>query len=182
MNKNNTIYSVMTSLFVVLISAGAYMKVSIPGNPVPVVLQNMFILLSGLLLGEKWGITCVLTYLLLGFLGLPVFAGNSSGPAAFYGPTAGYLISYIPAVFVIGFISEIGKKYRVIFYSAAVLSAIIITYVFGVTWLKIKLNINFSKAMTLGFYPFIIWDIMKASAAVAIASFIKPVINNVFEE
>ncbi|RLC01276.1 MAG: biotin transporter BioY, partial [Deltaproteobacteria bacterium] len=82
--------TVYASLFAALIAAGAY--ISVPIGPVPIVLQNLFVFLAGLLLGSKWGLACVGVYLLAGACGLPVFAGGTGGIARFAGPTGGYLL------------------------------------------------------------------------------------------
>ena len=92
------------SLFAALTAVGAY--IAIPIGPVPIVLQNFFVYLTGLLLGSKWGATSVAVYLLAGICGLPVFAGGRGGIGHIIGPTGGYLIGFLPAVFVIGFIKE----------------------------------------------------------------------------
>lgn len=81
--------TVYASLFAALTAAGAYL--SIPIGPVPIVLQNLFILLSGLLLGSRWGPASVAVYLLAGACGLPVFAGGMGGIGRLVGPTGGYL-------------------------------------------------------------------------------------------
>ena len=65
---------VYSALFAALIAAGAF--ITIPIGPVPIVLQNLFVLLAGLLLGAKWGLITVAVYLLAGLVGLPVFAGR----------------------------------------------------------------------------------------------------------
>ncbi len=186
MKKQTLLYSILSALFVVLISLGAYMKVNIPGSPIPVVLQNMFIMLTALVVGRKWGVITVTTYLLIGLIGLPVFAGGTSGPAVFFGPTGGYLISYLPAVFFTGLISDknIFKK-SIISDAAALIVAIIIIYFFGLQWLHFKLKVNdisWQKVLSLGFYPFIILDLIKAAAAVATAQFVKPLIKNIFHD
>ncbi|MFH2130143.1 MAG: biotin transporter BioY, partial [bacterium] len=92
--------TVYAALFAALISAGAFM--AIPIGPVPIVLQNMFVLLAGVLLGWKWGAASVLIYLLAGAVGFPVFSAGRGGVAHLLGPTGGYLLSYIPAVIVAG--------------------------------------------------------------------------------
>ncbi|NQU65132.1 MAG: biotin transporter BioY, partial [SAR324 cluster bacterium] len=69
--------TVYASLFAALISAGAFM--AIPIGPVPIVLQNMFVLLAGVILGWKWGVASVLIYLLAGAVGFPVFSGGRGG-------------------------------------------------------------------------------------------------------
>ncbi len=84
--------TVFASLFAALMAAGAYL--SIPIGPVPIVLQNMFVLLAGLLLGNRWGLASVAVYLLAGVCGLPVFAGGLGGIGRIVGPTGGYLIGY----------------------------------------------------------------------------------------
>ncbi len=95
---------IYASLLAALTAATAL--ISIPIGDVPVVLYNYFILLMGLLLGGRWGTASVAVYLLAGSLGLPVFAGGKGGIAILLGPTGGYLIGFLPAVFIIGFISE----------------------------------------------------------------------------
>ena len=94
--------SVFSALFSALIIVGAYLK--IPVGPVPIVLANFFVLLAGVLLGPKWGAASVGLYLLLGVVGLPVFAGGG-GIAYLTGPTGGFLIGYLPAAFLAGVIS-----------------------------------------------------------------------------
>ena len=97
---------VFASLLAALMTAGAF--ISIPVGPVPIVLQNMFVFLAGLLLGSRWGLASVGVYLLAGACGLPVFAGGMGGIGRIVGPTGGYLIGYLPAVFIIGYLSQKG--------------------------------------------------------------------------
>ena len=100
--------TVYASLLAALTAAGAYL--AIPIGPVPIVLQNLFVFLSGLLLGPRWGVASVGVYLLAGVLGLPVFAGGVGGIGRFAGPTGGYLLGFLPAVYVIGLISKKEEK------------------------------------------------------------------------
>ncbi len=95
---------VYASLFAALMAAGAYM--AIPIGPVPIVLQNMFVFLSGLLLGSRWGLASVAVYLLAGIVGLPVFAGGTGGIGRIFGPTGGFLLGYLPVVFLVGRMAE----------------------------------------------------------------------------
>ena len=107
-NHNSIQALVYTSLFTALIAAGAY--IAVPIGPVPLVMQNFFVLLAGLVLGPKMGTTAVLTYLVIGTLGIPVFAGGTGGPAHFLGPTGGYLLGYVPAVFITGLIANKSRR------------------------------------------------------------------------
>ena len=96
---------VLASLFAALISVGAYVVIPIGGSPVPIVLQNAFILLSGLVLGPFWGVVAVFIYLIAGVLGLPVFSGGGKGLAV-CSPTGGYLASYPFVAVFVGFFTR----------------------------------------------------------------------------
>jgi biotin transport system substrate-specific component len=164
---------VYASLLAALIAAGAYL--SIPVGPVPIVLQNLFVFLAGLLLGARWGMASVGVYLLAGALGLPVFAGGIGGIGRFAGPTGGYLVGFIPAVYVIGRITEKWQARVVVDVAAMVLGSVAI-YCCGVAWLKILSNMTLSKTLMVGMVPFIPGDILKIAAAVPIARALRPLI------
>jgi len=164
--------TVYASLLAALTAAGAYL--SIPIGPVPIVLQNMFVLLSGLLLGSRWGFASVGVYILAGAFGLPVFAGGLGGISRIAGPTGGYLLGYLPAVYVIGLITEKTKK-NIVFDVIAMVCGCIIIYVCGVTWLKVLTGMTWSKTLMVGMYPFVIGDVLKIAAAAVIAKGLRPV-------
>ncbi|MDD2390430.1 MAG: biotin transporter BioY [Desulfobacterales bacterium] len=166
--------TVYASLLAALTAAGAY--IAIPIGPVPVVLQNMFIFLSGILLGSRWGLASVGVYLLAGACGLPVFAGGVGGIGRFIGPTGGYLLGYLPAVYVIGLISEKTKPVAV-FDVMAMLCGGVIIYACGASWLKMITGMDWGKALAVGMNPvFLAGDAVKISAAVAVAKALRPVI------
>ncbi len=176
-NKNyNQIMSVLAAFFAALICVGAYISFPIPGSPIPVVLQNMFILLTGLVLGPLWGFVSISIYLLLGIIGLPVFSGGGKGIAHIMGPTGGYLLSYIIAVVIIGLITY-GKRPGLIRCYAALIIASIIIYAIGVTWLKMKLGFTFEKAIKVGMLPYLIGDGIKIIIAGSIGWKLKPAIH-----
>lgn len=166
--------TVYASLMAALTAAGAYL--SIPIGPVPIVLQNLFIFLSGLLLGPVWGTASVGVYLLAGILGLPVFAGGIGGIGRFAGPTGGYLLGFLPAVCVIGFISNVSKT-NVVRDLLAMICGSLIIYACGLSWLKILTNMTLGKTLAVGMYPFLPGDALKMAAAVPIAKALRPVIN-----
>ena len=93
MNKLQIRTTVLTAVFTALIAAGAY--IAVPIGPVPIVLTTFFVLLSGLLGGFRIGLYSVGVYLVLGIMGLPVFAGGAGGFAVLAGPTGGYLIPIV---------------------------------------------------------------------------------------
>jgi biotin transport system substrate-specific component len=166
--------TVYASLMAALTAAGAYL--AIPVGPVPIVLQNLFVFLSGLLLGPRWGVASIGIYLLAGALGLPVFAGGTGGIGHFAGPTGGYLLGYLPAVYVIGLIS-CGSKKRAVLDIIAMVSGGLIVYALGLTWLKILTQMTWAKAVAVGMFPFIPGDGLKIAAAVPIAKALRPIID-----
>ncbi len=177
--------AVLTSLFAALIAAGAY--ISVPLGPVPITLQTFFILTAGILGGRKIGVSAVIIYLIAGALGLPVFSGGTGSIAHFFGPTGGYLLASIPAVYVTGIFSELGTKmYHLLFDQKAqlmrsvIVQTVLVTigtllgsmifYFIGVPWLKVILQIDWGKAYGLGMGPFIIGDIIKMIAAISLGN------------
>lgn len=166
--------TVYASLMAAMIAAGAYL--AIPIGPVPIVLQNLFVFLSGLLLGSRWGFACVAVYILVGACGLPIFSIGRGGIGHILGPTGGYLMGFLPAVYVIGLITEKTKHHVIIDVIAMVCGGIII-YACGVTWLKVITGMTLTKTLAVGMYPFILGDALKIAAAVPIAKALRPVIN-----
>jgi len=94
--------TVLIALGAASIAVGAFIAIPLPLSPVPIVLQNFFILLIALVLGPRMGTASVALYLLLGALGLPVFAGGKGGLAHFFGPTGGYLAGFLLSAWVTG--------------------------------------------------------------------------------
>ena len=165
---------VYSALFIALISVGAF--IAIPVGPVPIVLQNMFVLLAGLILPPAWAAGCVAVYLLMGFAGLPVFAGGTSGIGKVFGPTGGYLLAYLPAAFVSSVISGPDGK-RLVRDIAAIIAGMAVIYGLGVPWLKYVLALSWEKTLTVGLYPFLIGAVIKMAAAVVIARKLRPMIR-----
>ena len=173
-SSNQLRMMVYASLFAALTAVGAFL--AIPIGPVPIVLQNMFVYLAGLLLGGRWGLASVGVYLLAGACGLPVFAGGLGGISRFIGPTGGYLIGYLPAVFLIGTISQKANP-RVVSDVLAMICGTLVLYACGVSWLKIATGLPPAKALALGMYPFLIGDALKIAAAAVIARALRPVLR-----
>ena len=166
---NELTYAVLSCLFAALISIGAYIAIPIPGTPIPIVLQNMFIMLAALILGPWWGTLSVGFYLIFGMIGMPVFSGGTGGIVKLLGPTGGYLVGFVPAVLVIGFIGRKGGR-KVLPNIAACVAGMAIVYLFGVTRLKTLLNAGWGQSLAAGLYPFLIGDGIK----IVLASLLAP--------
>jgi len=167
-------WMVLASLMAALTAVGAYLHV--PLGPVPIVLTNLFVLLAGLILGSRWGLTSMGVYLMVGALGMPVFAGGKGGVAYFLGPTGGYLLGFALAAWVVGLISERchgNFAWEVV----AVLSGLISIYGVGVPWLKVVTELSWSKTLMVGLVPFLAGDVAKASVALVIARSVRPILN-----
>ncbi len=160
-----------------MIAVGAF--IAVPVGPVPIVLQNMFVYLTGLLLGWRWGLAAVGVYLLAGMLGLPVFAGGTSGFARLLGPTGGYLAAYLPVVCIIGLTAEktAGGKCRAVFDMLGMLAGTVVLYGLGVTWLKIVTGMSLSSAVLAGVLPFLPGDGAKMVVAVILARTVRPMLD-----
>lgn len=159
----------LVAVGVLLIALAAQVRIEM--YPVPITGQTFAVLLVGTALGFRRGVTAVLTYVVLGALGLPIFQGGASGFA--FGPTLGYLIGFIASAAVTGVLSERGfdKKWWQVGLSFVAGSAAI--YVFALPWLSIFLGAvgqpnDLVSVLALGFAPFVLGDIVKAAAAAAL--------------
>jgi len=173
-SADSTRMTVYASLFAALTAAGAF--IAVPVGPVPIVLQNFFVFLSGLLLGGRWGAISVAVYLVAGALGLPVFAGGTGGVGRFVGPTGGYLVGYLPAVCVIGWISG-RARHPSVFDVLGLVCGTMVLYGFGVVWLKLLSGMTWPKTLAVGMVPFLPGDALKIAAAVPIAKALRPLIR-----
>ncbi len=166
---------VLAAIFAALIAVGSI--ISIPIGPfVPIVLANLFVLLAGLLLGPVWAFASVGIYLLLGLVGMPVFAGGVPGTVAFVGPTGGFLFGYAAAAIMVGIISS-NRKPRIWKDIVAVLAGIMVIYLIGVPWLKQSKALDWNLAIKYGFTPYIIGDLIKGAVAVFLAKVLRPQLN-----
>ncbi len=148
------------------------LTIIIPISPIPISFTNLAIYLTVILLGGKKGTICYLVYLLIGFVGLPVFSNFTSGPAKLLGPTGGYLIGFIFMAIISGFFVDKfpGKIYM---YILGMALGTIVTYALGTAWLAYQANMTFVQALFAGVIPYIIGDIVKIIIATVLGSTIK---------
>jgi biotin transport system substrate-specific component len=162
--------------FGTLMGALAQVAVPLPFTPVPVTGQTLGVLLIGALLGSKRGAAAMLMHLAEGLAGLPVFAEGSTawtltrlGVPTIIGPTAGYLLAFPVAAFVVGWLAERGWDRRLLMAAAAMLVGEVVIYAVGLPWLA--LYVGAERAVPLGLMPFLAGDAVKlALAATALPS------------
>jgi biotin transport system substrate-specific component len=133
----------LVALFSALTVAGAYIRVPLP--PVPLTLQTMMVYLAGLVLGARGGGLSQVIYLLIGLLGLPVFAGGG-GPAYVLSPTFGYLAAFVPASMIVGaLVHRLKGRARIL----SIVAGILVVYSIGVGYLYFSMNVLLDKPMTV---------------------------------
>ncbi len=183
MNSRKIIFS---ALFAALISVGCVIAIPLPGG-VPITVQNMFCVLAGGILGSFYGAISVLIWMVLGAVGLPVFANAHGGIAIILGPTGGYMLGYMLASLFLGITlgspkitgSKKDKKF-ILKVALLALIAYIIVYLPGIPWFmhvmagKGKPQ-TFQNALKLTFIPFIPGDMIKWLVTIPLVATLRPV-------
>lgn len=170
---------VLCALFAAIISISAVLIIPLPFTPVPITLQVMTVFVTGAVLGAKRGLIAVFIYLLLGTVGIPIFAGMSSGPGILFGATGGFLIGFLPAVFLIGFLSEriilprdgIVKKYWKL--GIIMTFGAIVVYAFGTIQLMFFTRMDLWGALMSAVIPFLPLDGVKIILGVFLAYYLR---------
>ena len=161
-------------------------KIKIPFYPVPMTMQTFIVVLIGMLYGWKLGLFTVALYLFEGAIGLPVFAGTPEkgiGLVYLTGPTMGYLIGFLFAVFISGYFFPKIKKssYNFESWSGKLINSLklfmlfaismLSIYTLGVIWLSNF--VGWEKVLILGVYPFLLAEIFKIAILTILAKFVK---------
>jgi len=162
---------VYAALFTALTAAAAWVAIPLPY--VPITLQTFFVILAGAVLGTYFGLLSMVAYLLLGFIGLPVFARGQSGLGVLAGPTGGYLVGFVICALVTGLIVGARKKPGMIWYGLAMAAGTLAIYACGTVQLSVILHMPLDKALLIGTLPFVPGDILK----IVIASFVAKKFN-----
>lgn len=145
---------------------------TVPLHPVPITLQVFVVVLIALLVEPAWAALSVATYLLLGAVGLPVFAGFQGGIARLVGPTGGFLVGFLAAAVLGSWARRALERRGVAQLTADVAAAavaIAAVYLLGWAWLAIVTGKGAAFAFAAGVAPFAALDAVKAAAAVAVA-------------
>ena len=150
--------------FIILTAVGAFVRIPLPFTPVPLTLQTFFVLLAGAVLGRKLGLLSQAGYVILGMLGLPIFAGAAGGALYILGPTGGYLVGFAVAAYVVGRMISSKKDSSLSWIIFSMLVGSAIYFSLGAIRLAFLLNLGFYKAFLLGVVPFIMGDIIKIVA------------------
>lgn len=151
-------------MIAVIIVLGYIPPIPIGLIPVPLVLQNMGIILTSLLLGRKNGSFAVGLFVILAFVGFPVLSGGHGGAAVFVGPTAGYIYAWLVTPYLLGSLLR-GHTYLAWKISATILVGVLFINLCGVLWLSATTQLALSKALIAGLV-FLPGDLLKSGVAI----------------
>lgn len=147
-------YAICLALLVVC----ALISIPLPFTAVPVTLAFFMVFVIGGLLGPIHGPLCMLIYIIMGMIGLPVFAGFNSF-SALIGPTGGYIVGYVPMAFFVGlFVKKSDKPW---IHIIGMTLGMFVCYMCGALWYMILANVSFFVSITLTIVPFILADLFK---------------------
>jgi len=148
----------------------AQIAVPVPGSPVPVTGQTLGALLLGSAYGASLGFTTFATYLLVGFIGAPVFASGAHGLSRITGATGGYLVGMLLASLITGYLA--GRKWdqKIFTVIPTMLIGDLVIFSAGLLWLHHSLHASWATTFKFGFTPFILGEVIK----IAIASTAMP--------
>lgn len=154
-----------------VVALAAQVAVPVPLSPVPMTLQPLAVLAVGGLLGAAGGVAALVTYLALGMLGLPVFAGGSSGILHLVGPTGGYLLAFPVAAGAVGVL--VGRSGSILRVLLACALGMVLIHAGGVAQLAL-LGGDPSIAFRVGFVPFLTGDLLKVGLAAGAILRLRP--------
>ncbi|XCP85636.1 biotin transporter BioY [Roseburia hominis] len=177
--KFNTRQLVLIALMTAITCILAPFSIPIPFSPVPISFTNLVLYISIFVLGYKMATVSYLVYLLLGFVGLPVFSGFTGGLAKLAGPTGGYLVGFIFMTIIAGFfVEKCHGKYRHALSLAGMVLGTAVCYAFGTVWLAKMMNLTFAQGLATGVIPYLPGDAVKMIAALIVGPTLQKRVGN----
>ena len=155
-------------------------QIAIPLEPVPFTLQVLAVVLTGLLLGPRYGALAMAIYLLVGAVGVPVFAGFRGGLGVLVGDTGGYLLAYPLAAALAGVaagaVANAPRRRALVVGFLWGSLALAVIYALGATWLAVLAGLSPGAALVAGVLPFVVFDLIKVGLANLVAVAVAPAI------
>lgn len=157
-NRVNITAIVQTALFAALICVAAPLSIQI--GPVPVTLATFAVYIAAGVLERRRAVIAVVIYILLGLIGLPVFAGFGAGPAKLFGVTGGYIFGYIPLAYIVGGFSDMAKL-KSAKYPLGMLAGTLVLYTLGSVWYALSTGSGVTATLLACVVPFLPGDFVK---------------------
>ena len=163
----------ITDVLLVLAGTGfvalaAQVKIDLSFTPVPITGQTFAVVLVGASLGALLGLASLGLYLFVGALGAPVYADGQHGWDVLTGPTGGYIVGFVVAACLTGFLAQQRWDRRFSSAVAAMLTGNVVIYLFGLPWLAAKIDAGLEDTLEAGLYPFVVGDLLKLYLAGAL--------------
>jgi biotin transport system substrate-specific component len=144
-----------------LTCVGALISIHVPGSPVPVTGQTLAVVVAGASLGMRRGAASQLLYLVLGLF-LPVYADGESGLDVVWGASGGYIVGFVIAAAIVGYLAEQGADRKPVVAFLAFCAGQLAIFGIGVPWLKVAADMSWGDAIHFGFTVFILGGVIKA--------------------
>ena len=165
MKAFRTIDVVTIALIAAILCILSPMSIPLGFTPIPLTLGLFAVTMAGIILGPWKGMLCVLVYILLGAVGLPVFSGYTGGLPKIAGPTGGYLLGYLFLGWITGFFLEkFTGKWHLCLIGAVI--GVLVCDGFGTVWMGVQLSMGPVEALWAGMIPFLPFDLAKVVFAV----------------
>jgi len=154
---------ILCALFAALTAVCSMVSIPLPFTPVPINLATLSVFLAGGLLGSRYGAASQTVYVILGAVGLPVFHSFTGGFGVITGPTGGYIIGYIAAAWLTGFLIEkLGHSF--LKNIAAMIAGLAVCYAMGTMWFMYITSTGLAAALMMCVVPFLVGDAIKIAA------------------
>lgn len=182
---SKTSYLILCSLFAALLAICSYITIPLPFTPIPLNLGMLGVFLAGGLLGPKYGAISAIVYVLMGAVGMPVFAGFQGGLGIIAGPVGGFIVGYPVAVFITGLVVEkgcpciknaAGQSSPAALCISGMSLGLLTCYSLGTLWFMVTTGTGIGAAMVSCVIPFIPADIIKILAGTLLISKLRPLI------
>jgi biotin transport system substrate-specific component len=144
-----------------LVALCAQIEIPLGFTPVPISGQTFAVLLVGASLGPLLGAASLLLYFCVGLIGAPVYSGGDGGWEIVHGATGGYLVGFIAAAVLTGWLAQRRWDRRFNSAVAAMLSGSVVIYLFGLPWLAKEIGTGVEGTLEAGLYPFVVGDLIK---------------------
>ncbi len=173
--------SLRTLIFISLLAAilSITSPLSFNVGAVPITLATFMIYLIGGITKKANGLFSVLLYIVIGIIGVPVFSNFRGGISVILGPTGGFIIGYLPMVFIISLMTSIDKT-KIYWYIISMILSTIVCYLCGTIWFMINTSTSFVNSLMICVVPFIIFDVIKMFIATIVSYVLNTKMN--FEE
>ena len=163
-----------TALLTALICVASPFSVYI--GPIPLSFCSLAVYIAAGLTGKRLSTIAVTAYVVLGVIGVPVFAGFMGGFGRIVGPTGGFIIGYIPCAFVVGLVRD-GLRGRAWSYPVAMVAGTIVLYALGTAWYVFQSGVDVAAALAACVLPFLPGDALKIAAASVLCVRLRPLVR-----